>query len=155
MEITHRPAVRVICLDDEHRVLLQCWRDPADGALLWEPPGGGIEPGETPRDTACRELAEETGFDPTAIGERWIEVERDTQWDGRRFVGVEQFFVARFDAAQPEPGLAHLRPDEQVNLVTCRWFDRATLSALPDHLEPPNLVQLLAVLDPDGPWASP
>ncbi|WP_229799020.1 NUDIX hydrolase [Planomonospora parontospora] len=27
----------------------------------WVPPGGRVEPGETPREAACRELAEETG----------------------------------------------------------------------------------------------
>ena len=42
----HRPAARVICLDAADRVLLMHWRDPSDGHLLWEPPGGGIEPGE-------------------------------------------------------------------------------------------------------------
>ncbi|WP_455568875.1 NUDIX domain-containing protein [Streptomyces inhibens] len=47
METTHRPAARVICLDAAHRLLLLHWRDPFDGTWLWEPPGGGIEPGET------------------------------------------------------------------------------------------------------------
>ncbi|WP_241027565.1 NUDIX domain-containing protein [Streptomyces verrucosisporus] len=43
------PAARVVCLDAADRVLLLEWRDPYDGSRLWEPPGGGIEPGETPR----------------------------------------------------------------------------------------------------------
>jgi 8-oxo-dGTP pyrophosphatase MutT (NUDIX family) len=155
MEITRRPSVRVVCLDSDHRVLLQCWRDPTDGTLLWEPPGGGIEPGETPRDTACRELSEETGFDPAAIGELWIAVERDVRWNGRRFVGTEQFFVAHVGQQQPEPSRAGLLPDEQVNLVECRWFTGADLATLPDRLEPPHLARVLAELDPNGPWRLP
>ena len=63
MESLHRPAVRVICLDADGRVLLMHWRDPHDGSRLWEPPGGGIDPGETPLQAARRELAEETGLD--------------------------------------------------------------------------------------------
>jgi 8-oxo-dGTP pyrophosphatase MutT (NUDIX family) len=38
-----RPAVRIICLDSAERVLLLHWRDPFDGRVLWEPPGGGVE----------------------------------------------------------------------------------------------------------------
>lgn len=152
MEITHRPAVRVVCLDAGHRVLLMCWRDPHDGTLLWEPPGGGIEAGETPRDTACRELSEETGFDPGTIGERWIDVDRDVRWNGRRYIVTEQFFVAHVGGEQPVPSRGGLMPDEQVNLVECRWFGVAELSSLPDRLEPPHLARILAELDPNGPW---
>ncbi|MER7348040.1 NUDIX hydrolase [Streptomyces aurantiacus] len=78
---THRPATRVICLDAAERLLLLHWRDPFDGALLWEPHGGGIEPGETPLMAARRELAEETGLDPAAVRDRSVPVERDVQLD--------------------------------------------------------------------------
>ncbi|MGN6793939.1 MAG: NUDIX domain-containing protein, partial [Streptosporangiaceae bacterium] len=52
----HRPAARVLCLDQQGRVLLLRWRDPVDRTVLWEPPGGGIEPGESPITAARREL---------------------------------------------------------------------------------------------------
>ncbi|MFJ8157926.1 NUDIX domain-containing protein [Streptomyces sp. NPDC094468] len=48
METVHRTAARVICPDTAQRLLLLRWRDPFEGAWLWEPPGGGIEEGETP-----------------------------------------------------------------------------------------------------------
>ena len=37
-------------------------RDDPRPALLWEVPAGLVEPGESPRATAARELAEELGF---------------------------------------------------------------------------------------------
>lgn len=38
------------------------WKDPVSGRELWEPPGGGVESAETPRQAAVRERAEETGI---------------------------------------------------------------------------------------------
>jgi 8-oxo-dGTP pyrophosphatase MutT (NUDIX family) len=143
IEVRFRPAVRIVCLDAAEKVLLLNWRDPHDGKLLWEPPGGGIELDESPLDTARRELAEETGFDPDAVGERYVDVERDVLWNGKRFVGPEQFFLARFAAAEPAPSGQGLLPDETRNLVGTGWFG---LAELPDGLQPPTLVAIVRQL---------
>ncbi|MEV4508528.1 NUDIX domain-containing protein [Dactylosporangium sp. NPDC049525] len=148
----HRPAARVICLDAADRVLLLHWRDPFDGRQLWEPPGGGIEPGETPLAAARRELAEETGLDPAAVQDRSVPVERDVWWNGTHYTGAEHFFVARFDGDRPPLMRTGLMPDEQVNLDTHAWVGWSELAALPDRLEPPHLLEVLAALIPDGPW---
>ncbi|MER7937696.1 MULTISPECIES: NUDIX hydrolase [unclassified Streptomyces] len=79
METVHRTAARVICLDAAQRLLLLRWRNPFDGAWLWEPPGGGIKEGETPLVAARRELAEETGLDPAAVRDRSVPVDRDVR----------------------------------------------------------------------------
>ncbi|MFG2292643.1 NUDIX hydrolase [Streptomyces sp. NPDC048603] len=147
-----RPAARVVCVDAAGRVLLLRWRDPSDGSLLWEPPGGGIEPGETPLAAARRELAEETGLDPAAVLDRSVPVDRDIRWNGGRYVGQEHFFAARFAGEQPEPVRTGLLPDEQANIQTHAWVPWSELRALPDPLEPPHLLAVLAALLPDGPW---
>ena len=51
-------GVRVLALDAQGRVLLVRH---SYGSGNWMPPSGGLRPGESPLDTAVRELAEETG----------------------------------------------------------------------------------------------
>ncbi len=148
-ELAHRAAVRVLCLDSEGRVLMQRWRDPVSGAYLWEPPGGGIEDGEEPIDAARRELTEETGLDPSAIGTENVAVHRDVEWKGRRFVGVEPFFLARY--AHPRPAIhpVTLSAEDKENLVEQAWVHWSELGALPGRVEPPQLLYILRRLAPD------
>ncbi|WP_314252444.1 NUDIX domain-containing protein [Streptomyces kutzneri] len=149
---THRPAVRVICLDAAQRLLLLRWRDPFDGVMLWEPPGGGIEPGETPLIAARRELAEETGLDPAAVRDRSVPVHRDIRWNGKRYAGPEDFFVARFTEERPALSPAGLLPDERASFLEHAWVKWSDVNTLPDRIEPPSLMSVLAALVPDGPW---
>lgn len=58
------PSVTIINFDDAGRVLLVKHRD----TDLWVAPGGAIEPGETPADTAVREMWEETGLLVNLVG---------------------------------------------------------------------------------------
>jgi 8-oxo-dGTP diphosphatase len=46
---------------DSGRLLLAHWNEA--GHTGWTLPGGGLEPGEDPRDAAVREVREETGYD--------------------------------------------------------------------------------------------
>ncbi|MEV7890346.1 NUDIX hydrolase [Streptomyces sp. NPDC002817] len=155
MGTTHRPAARVICLDAAHRVLLLHWRDPFDGSLLWEPPGGGIEPGETPLSAARRELAEETGLDPAAVLDRSVAVDRDVQWNGKRYIGTELFFVAQYAEERPSLVRTGLLPDEEASLDTHAWIAWSDLDSQVDPVEPPQLLAVLGALRPEGPWREP
>jgi 8-oxo-dGTP pyrophosphatase MutT (NUDIX family) len=151
-EALHRPAVRIICLDETERVLLMSWRDPFDGSIVWEPPGGGIEDGETPLATARRELVEETGLDPSPIGIDFVDVHRDTTWKGQRWVGAEQFFLARFAGNRPLLRLDGQMAYEQDEFQTYAWVAPDGLGDLDGRLEPPHLATVIAGLVPGGHW---
>ena len=73
--VRHPGAVALIAIDDAGRwLLVRQYRHPA-GRQLLEIPAGTLEPGEEPRDTAARELREETGFAAGSlelIGESWM-----------------------------------------------------------------------------------
>ena len=60
--VQHPGAVGIIPIDDEDSVLLVRQYRYAAGQSLLEIPAGVIESGESPDDTAQRELREETGY---------------------------------------------------------------------------------------------
>lgn len=152
--VADRPSARVLCVDHQNAILLLRWCDPSSGAYLWEPPGGGLEAGETHLDAARRELVEETGLPPGAVGVQSVIVDRDTIWNGERHVGVEVFFLARFDHP-PALTRANLQSYETGMLQCHSWVPWDDLRDLPDRLEPPGIIAILTSLDPAGPWASP
>ena len=59
--IEHPPSVVIVAVDDGELVLVRQTRPGASERTL-ELPSGKLEPGETPREAAARELAEECGL---------------------------------------------------------------------------------------------
>jgi 8-oxo-dGTP pyrophosphatase MutT (NUDIX family)/GNAT superfamily N-acetyltransferase len=139
-----RSAARVLCFDGSDRLLLMHWKDPVDGYQLWEPPGGGVEPGEDPVDTMRREWAEETGQPvPELVGEP-TSVARDVFWAGGRLVGDETFFLGRTPSAvAPTP--MGFTESEIASYLGYAWVSRADLAALEIDGDPvePDLVPVL------------
>ncbi len=81
----------------EGRLLLVRLRDPVTGVEALYPPGGGVEPGERPEQTALRETLEETGV-PVRIDASNVLVDRyPFTW-----AGVEYDCTTHYFAASPE-----------------------------------------------------
>jgi 8-oxo-dGTP pyrophosphatase MutT (NUDIX family) len=130
-----RRAARVLCLAGGELLLLR-WRDPVEGFEVWEPPGGGVEPGESWEAAARRELREEAGLTARELSGPLM-VARDYRWAGRRIVGEDAFFLARWDARP------HVTLERTPALLECRWVSELGSVA---PLEPPALEAVLSSL---------
>src|SRR5712691_6281952 len=84
------------------------------GLAAWQMPQGGIDPGETPRQAALRELKEEIGTDQAAIlGEspRWLHYDLPPEiaggmWGGRYRGQRQKWFAMRFTGEDVDIDLA-------------------------------------------------
>jgi putative (di)nucleoside polyphosphate hydrolase len=85
----------------------------------WQMPQGGIDPGESPRQAALRELKEEIGTDKAEIlaeSQAWLRYELPpeiggTMWGGR-YCGQEQkWFAMRFTGSDSDIDLATEHPE--------------------------------------------
>jgi len=151
-----RPAARVVVLDPQGRVLLFGARlvhldTPPGPVLYWYTPGGQLEPGESVRQAAARELAEEIGLvvDPAALeGPVWL----------RRIVvpllGVptdhrETYFALR-DVVD-EVDVSGQTEIEAYEDQPHRWWSASEIAESDETFAPPALADLLPGLAAQ-PW---
>lgn len=100
----YRPAVGVMLLNREGRVFVGRRIDMPAGLAAWQMPQGGIDPGETPRQAAIRELREEVGTDSAEIlaeSLSWLHYDVPPEiaghmWGGRYRGQRQKWFAMRF-----------------------------------------------------------
>jgi putative (di)nucleoside polyphosphate hydrolase len=106
----YRPAVGIMLLNRDGRVFVGRRIDMPAGLAAWQMPQGGIDPGETPRQAALRELKEEVGTDKAEIlaeSRGWLHYDLPEylraqlggMWGGRYRGQRQKWFAMRFTGA--------------------------------------------------------
>jgi ADP-ribose pyrophosphatase len=110
--VVHRGAVALVPMVDREHVCLVENERYAVGKTLLEVPAGTIDVGESPEQTAERELREETGY-------RAGSIRRLRDWYVSPGVMTERMYLFLCEDLQPGP--AHLEPDERIRTVIVPW----------------------------------
>jgi ADP-ribose pyrophosphatase len=112
--IIHRGAVALVPIVDDDHVCLVLNHRYAIGKTLLEVPAGTIDQGETPEQTAERELREETGY-------RAGKIRRLRDWYVSPGVMTERMYL--FLCEELDAGVAELELDERLETSVVAWKD--------------------------------
>ncbi len=117
--VVHRGAVALVPMVDENHVCLVRNVRHAVGKTLLEVPAGTIDEGETPDQTARRELGEETGY-------RAGRITRLRDWYVSPGVMTERMFLYLCENLKPGP--TNHQPDERLKTVILPWDDALAMA---------------------------
>ncbi len=145
-----RNAVRVVLMNDADELLLMCMDDPTITSIgkqysgrFWTLIGGEIEPDETIRDAAEREVFEETGLakEDIEFGPKVWFGELDLMFKGRPTHIMQEFIVAR--TRHTRVSLANLQGDEKKAVKEISWFSLDRIINSGEVIHPARLPEYL------------
>ncbi|MFG2825126.1 NUDIX hydrolase [Kitasatospora sp. NPDC048365] len=143
-ERTPRQAARTVVLAPDGEVFL-LRSDNREVGVHWTMPGGGIDPGESPREGATRELGEETGWTDLTPGPLLCTWEHDFTWHGIPVRQHEHIFLTTGPHRGPLGDVSAVHSVD--GILDWRWWTPEELSAEDaDPLWPPQLPELLAAV---------
>ena len=140
----HRRTSRILVVDEDDRVLLMLTKGSVPAQQIrWITPGGGVDPGETHGEGACRELFEETGLIAEDLGDPvWSSDFAVDYVGGDHDTGHAEFYLLRTDAFTPST--AGFTEDEKIDILESRWWSLAELQKTDEPYEPLELPHLLS-----------
>lgn len=116
--IKHQGSAVMMAVDQDRRILLvRQYRLPAKD-YMWELPAGRLDPGETVREAAERELREETGF----AAKRWTELVTFYASPGYVDETMTIYLAEDLTEGESEP-----MEDERIEV---KWFTAEEIDAL-------------------------
>jgi ADP-ribose pyrophosphatase YjhB (NUDIX family) len=137
-----RHAARVILLDPQDRVLLMRYDDGPPNGTHCATPGGGLDPGESYRQAAARELAEETGWTDIDLLDEVHERTHTMEWSGQLVRQHERFYLARTDQAGRQiTGVDAMHAAD--GIVAWGWWSLSELEATSEKIWPAELAELI------------
>jgi 8-oxo-dGTP pyrophosphatase MutT (NUDIX family) len=149
-----RATARALLVTPDREILLVRYFAQAIGRHFWITPGGGIEAGESEREAALREVAEETGLVGAAIGPAVWTRSVPIPWATPPFVQRETYFwtpTPRF-----EPSAAGIPTEsERREIEAYRWWRLDEIDASRERFAPRRLGDLLRALFERGLPATP
>ena len=110
--------------------------------VQWITPGGGVEPDETHKQGAIRELFEETGLVVTDVGDPVFTVDGSRLFaSGHTQTTHGEFFLVRTPAFTPVTD--HWMENEFDDIRDVRWWTLEELKATSEPYSPEPLIALI------------